>query len=425
MTEINVNSLDELNSTLVLTENDSAELDIINHANLFFDTQLSQLNLIGQSGQDGESFPDLATQLGLENLASTSTTNQTNSNNILPASEELQQQQQQQANDQNKPSKRVLRQNSSRNANELARSDPNSQTSNDTTTVKEEPIVIIDDKDNSSSLIDLTKENDDVVIVNEVNCTNSNRSSSSINTRSNNAFRRQHRLQRPTIRKLTNLSLINNIAHNLNPLPTTSASANSSNDVNNVNDMEIIQEVSNNNNDESNKQDRRCVDITYHFCTRNNTRLANFTRPSRNPMNSTIVLDDERNESTNEEQSSIIVVPSTVSPSPEISSANSSAPKRLRLDKHKKDNPKQAGTTSVNDKTDGSESSIHCPICLETLAELKANKKRLKSTLCGHILCNLCLDATFKSNGDSCSKSIFCPTCRTKLTKAKIHDLYL
>lgn len=146
MTEINVNSLDELNSTLVLTENDSAELDIINHANLFFDTQLSQLNLIGQSGQDGESFPDLATQLGLENLASTSTTNQTNSNNILPASEELQQQQQQQANDQNKPSKRVLRQNSSRNANELARSDPNSQTSNDTTTVKEEPIVIIDDK---------------------------------------------------------------------------------------------------------------------------------------------------------------------------------------------------------------------------------------------------------------------------------------
>lgn len=96
---------------------------------------------------------------------------------------------------------------------------------------------------------------------------------------------------------------------------------------------------------------------------------------------------------------------------------------------------------------------IQCPICLDSLSEvsssfiyllficsltlmltiqclacsfffqLKKNNKRLKSTTCGHILCNECLEATLRSAGNA--KSMVCPTCRTKLTKAKIHDLFL
>lgn len=65
-----------------------------------------------------------------------------------------------------------------------------------------------------------------------------------------------------------------------------------------------------------------------------------------------------------------------------------------------------------------------CPICLENLDELKQNNKRLMSTTCGHILCSSCLDEHYKTNTPAV-KTINCPTCRTKLTKTKIHSLYL
>lgn len=65
--------------------------------------------------------------------------------------------------------------------------------------------------------------------------------------------------------------------------------------------------------------------------------------------------------------------------------------------------------------------SIQCPICLETLEELKLHKKQLKSTMCGHIMCGPCLQ-NMKQVGN---QTILCPICRTKLTKNKIHDLYL
>jgi hypothetical protein len=83
--------------------------------------------------------------------------------------------------------------------------------------------------------------------------------------------------------------------------------------------------------------------------------------------------------------------------------------------------PKRNRTRSTESK---STSSIQCPICLETLEELKMHKKQLKSTMCGHILCGTCFD-NMKTIGNGSNKTILCPICRTKLTKAKIHDLFL
>lgn len=66
---------------------------------------------------------------------------------------------------------------------------------------------------------------------------------------------------------------------------------------------------------------------------------------------------------------------------------------------------------------------LQCPICLESLEELRDHNKILMATLCGHVLCNSCLDEHFKAS--SRQKTFACPTCRGKLTKSKIHNLYL
>lgn len=104
-----------------------------------------------------------------------------------------------------------------------------------------------------------------------------------------------------------------------------------------------------------------------------------------------------------------------------VSEKSDSEKRKEFLEKLAASNEKAAATTDTETQDS---SGIQCPICLESLAELKKNKKRLKSTTCGHILCNECLEATFRSSGGN-GKSMVCPTCRTKLTKAKIHDLFL
>lgn len=141
-------------------------------------------------------------------------------------------------------------------------------------------------------------------------------------------------------------------------------------------------------------------------------------------LDSTIVLDDEgtnpgasigvrsRIETrrvSNEKARSSSDIPNAFRPSP---------PKRTKVNGQIDSN--NAVSTSESDST---QKAIQCPICLESLDELKKNSKRLKSTTCGHILCNECLEATFKSS--NLKSSIFCPTCRTKLTRSKIHDLFL
>jgi DNA-directed RNA polymerase subunit RPC12/RpoP len=58
------------------------------------------------------------------------------------------------------------------------------------------------------------------------------------------------------------------------------------------------------------------------------------------------------------------------------------------------------------------------------MIKLKSHGKNLMSTFCGHIICNTCVDEHFKASQLK-SKTITCPTCRTKITRNKIHVLYL
>jgi hypothetical protein len=41
-------------------------------------------------------------------------------------------------------------------------------------------------------------------------------------------------------------------------------------------------------------------------------------------------------------------------------------------------------------------------------------------------MCNLCLDQHFKSNQQPSNKNVvLCPTCRNRITRNKIHGLYI
>jgi hypothetical protein len=63
-----------------------------------------------------------------------------------------------------------------------------------------------------------------------------------------------------------------------------------------------------------------------------------------------------------------------------------------------------------------------CPICIETIPNLRKLKTKLKSTNCGHIICEPCSEALFKKNNN---QSIECPICRKKLTRSLVHDLFI
>jgi len=64
-----------------------------------------------------------------------------------------------------------------------------------------------------------------------------------------------------------------------------------------------------------------------------------------------------------------------------------------------------------------------CPVCLDNLDEIKAHKKTLMSTFCGHIICSACMEEHFKASV-RCGQTV-CPTCRAKISRSKIHSLYL
>ena len=61
---------------------------------------------------------------------------------------------------------------------------------------------------------------------------------------------------------------------------------------------------------------------------------------------------------------------------------------------------------------------LNCPVCLVSLQDLLKKGKELRSTVCGHVFCHICIKTAIRS-----SKK--CPTCRKKLTEKQIHPLYL
>jgi predicted RNA-binding Zn-ribbon protein involved in translation (DUF1610 family) len=85
-----------------------------------------------------------------------------------------------------------------------------------------------------------------------------------------------------------------------------------------------------------------------------------------------------------------------------------------------KDEPKKKSVKEEQEKsTINSELSSEglenasCPICLETLVDLKKKGTRLRSTNCGHVICKPCCDSLIRLNARNASFE--CPNCRKAL----------
>ena len=76
----------------------------------------------------------------------------------------------------------------------------------------------------------------------------------------------------------------------------------------------------------------------------------------------------------------------------------------------------QSPTSSSSNSRDP-QSSV-CPVCLDSLAEVKENGSFLASTICGHVFCGPCLTSAIRSNGR-------CPTCRKKVNGKQWHKIFL
>ncbi|KAI9562169.1 hypothetical protein GHT06_013134 [Daphnia sinensis] len=66
---------------------------------------------------------------------------------------------------------------------------------------------------------------------------------------------------------------------------------------------------------------------------------------------------------------------------------------------------------------DGSH-QIHCPICLDSLSQVKQANQQMHSTICGHLFCGPCIRRVIATTQQ-------CPTCRQKLDIRKIHPIFI
>eukprot|EP00729_Bicosta_minor_P015107 gene15107-23302_t len=83
-------------------------------------------------------------------------------------------------------------------------------------------------------------------------------------------------------------------------------------------------------------------------------------------------------------------------------------PKETKVSKNVKEGNEKSGLS--NDAPAGP-SAITCAVCLEPATNMMV-------THCGHVFCNECICDTIKEFKK-------CPICRTKLTRSKIHPIYL
>ncbi|KAK2170952.1 hypothetical protein NP493_1120g00030 [Ridgeia piscesae] len=70
---------------------------------------------------------------------------------------------------------------------------------------------------------------------------------------------------------------------------------------------------------------------------------------------------------------------------------------------------------------DGAASPQHhimCPICLDHIEEIRRSRRRLMSTVCGHLFCSECIIDIIRTHKK-------CPTCRKRLTQSQVHPVYL
>lgn len=73
----------------------------------------------------------------------------------------------------------------------------------------------------------------------------------------------------------------------------------------------------------------------------------------------------------------------------------------------------------ANEETPEAERSrIRCPVCFDSDSMIQRTQRQLYSTMCGHIFCSTCIKQTISLQGT-------CPTCRKKITKKQIHQIFL
>lgn len=61
---------------------------------------------------------------------------------------------------------------------------------------------------------------------------------------------------------------------------------------------------------------------------------------------------------------------------------------------------------------------IHCPICLESLSQIKQANQQMHSTSCGHLFCKTCITRAIKTAQQ-------CPTCRQRQDTKTIHPIFI
>jgi len=66
-------------------------------------------------------------------------------------------------------------------------------------------------------------------------------------------------------------------------------------------------------------------------------------------------------------------------------------------------------------------SSTNCPVCLDSLNEVKAAGRQMMATTCGHIFCEECIRGVLGANATARK----CPTCRKKLSARSVHPLFI
>lgn len=88
-----------------------------------------------------------------------------------------------------------------------------------------------------------------------------------------------------------------------------------------------------------------------------------------------------------------------------------------------KENESLKASTSTTDgaaslSTSDFATGIQCPICLDSLPQMKAANHQLQSTICGHLFCHPCIVRVISNTKQ-------CPTCRQSLTVKKIHPIFI
>lgn len=66
----------------------------------------------------------------------------------------------------------------------------------------------------------------------------------------------------------------------------------------------------------------------------------------------------------------------------------------------------------------GGSHGIQCPICLDSLSQVKEANQQMHSTVCGHLFCGPCIKRVISTTQQ-------CPTCRQKLDARKIHPIFI